>query len=404
MNAPVTEACLKIFLYGDQFEKLKHMAGAFNPYRMLGIAHKELAHSNLLAYLLDPQREHGLGSRFTNEIFKRIMAESSPDRIPVPVGDTNIIVRREFMNIDIIIECCSHRHVIAIENKIWHHERDNQISDYQDRVLKKYKGWRSTLVFLTPSGRQSKTHTAQLMSKCPVVSLGYKAVADAILVVAPACELKLRSFLELTAEHIREDLVDGGKMKELVREIWSEPANREALRALEQYRPRLGDMQETYFTEVQSMLRKRGFLDGAITYTYPLEKGEAKELKFKVKRWEENNLPFEFVLYSPDGVLPVFKLMVHKSSFPKCKQTLDKFAKECDKLVGNPPYSDVRDWTGWCAVLAGDDEQDKYTPVVGDGRHDEETVRQAIAKAEEYLDRLKEHVDAFINNQNVSSQ
>lgn len=388
---------VKQFLYSEQFEELKHLAGAFNPYRMLGIAHKELAHSNLLAYLLDPQGEHGLGSQFTNEVFKRIMAASTPECVPAPVGCANIIVRREYMYVDIIVECRNNMHVIAIENKIWHHERGNQLRDYQDRILEKYKGWRCTLVFLTPSGRTSETHGVHLMSACPVVSLGYKAVADAIMAVAPACEARLRSFLELTAEHIREDLVDGGKMKELVRQIWSNPENIDALRVLEQYRPRLTDIQEAYFAGVQSILIKRGFSDGAIPYTYPLEKGEARELKFKVKKWDESNVPFEFVLYSHDGVLPVLKLMLHKSSFPKSKETLDLFAKQYPNLVGENPYPAIRDWPGWYAVLSEDDDQDISKPVVGDGRYDDETVRQAFAKVEEYLDKLIGPVTAFIS-------
>ncbi len=390
------EASLKRFLYGDQFTELKHLSGAFNLYKMLGVEHKELAHSNLLAYLLDPQREHGLGSRFTNDFFKRIMTASKPDCVPAPLGDKDdVVVRREFMNVDIIVECRSSRHVIAIENKVWHRERQDQLRDYQDRVMKKYKGWSRTLVFLTPSGRPPTTHRDDIMHECPVVSLGYEAVADAVSAVAPVCDERLRCILELTVEHIREDILGGGKMKELVRQIWRDPANRDALHALEEYRPRLSELQDDYFAEVEKLLKKRGIEDGLDPSTYPDKRGDARELKFKIKMWSKHGLPFQFVFhsYSTD---PVLKLMLHDSDKKECKDKLDAFARFAPKLVGSEPYAHLDEWHCFNVVLSGEDEERMDKPVVGDAGYGKETITNALAQVNQYLDRLQNQVAEFI--------
>ena len=389
------QSAVKEFLYSPLFLNLRRQSSSFNPYRMLGVEYRELSHSNLLAYLLDPSSAHGLGGHYLNAFLRSAMLASTPRCVPIPVGVTDaVVVRREYMNIDLVIEFSKSRHVVGIENKIRHHERDDQLKDYQDRLIKRYPDWSKCLIFLTPHGQQSESHHNDLLEQCPIVCLGYKAVTS-MLEQAPAeCDASLRCFMELTVQHIKEDIVDESEARELVRQIWSDPANKAALRLIEHYKPRLADLEDKYNHAVIKRIWERLHSE-ALTYRYPPNRGEIRELKFKIKHWCEHGLPFEFVFhsYSDD---PVLKLMLHDSGKKEHENTLNAFAQFAPELIGRHPYAPVDGWSGFNVVLSGEEEMRIDAPVVGDAGYGNETIAIALAQVDAYLDMIQQRIDEFI--------
>jgi hypothetical protein len=76
-------------------------------------------------------------------------------------------VRREWANIDLLIELPSDRVVIIIENKIYSPERNNQLTRYYSTVKSRYAGWTILALFLTSTGDLAAKH-ADRMRYAPV--------------------------------------------------------------------------------------------------------------------------------------------------------------------------------------------------------------------------------------------
>src|SRR5258706_7842612 len=65
-----------------------------------------------------------------------------------------IFVRREWQNIDILLEDESHKLVIIIENKIRSSEHSDQLRRYYEHVQQHYPGWHIIGLYLTRDGEQ----------------------------------------------------------------------------------------------------------------------------------------------------------------------------------------------------------------------------------------------------------
>src|SRR5574344_1445642 len=108
----------------------------FNIFKVLGTDNYEIRHSNFLAWLLNPNETHGLGTQFIKKFFEKVKNYNITNNITNPEGSIpenlefdNIKVKREYKNIDIFIE--STNFVCVIENKYGTGEHDEQCKRYK---------------------------------------------------------------------------------------------------------------------------------------------------------------------------------------------------------------------------------------------------------------------------------
>src|SRR2546425_6587194 len=106
----------------DAFLDLEERIAPFNLFEALGMQRAEVRHSQFLAYILDPNRPHGLGDEFLKRfLYKALTAIGSKDPAPaemmiVDFDQTNVY--RERANIDVLVTLGGGHAVVAIENKI----------------------------------------------------------------------------------------------------------------------------------------------------------------------------------------------------------------------------------------------------------------------------------------------
>lgn len=164
MNSPQTDLqSLREFIYHNpELDRLEGILDNFNIFRALGIVDYELRHSRFLAWLLDPQENHGLSDHFLKSFLKAITykAESFPviDSDAVTLFDIDswsledAEVLHEWRNIDILIKSDAHRFLCLIENKLWSTEHDDQLERYRRIVESEFGEFRRLFVYLTVEG------------------------------------------------------------------------------------------------------------------------------------------------------------------------------------------------------------------------------------------------------------
>jgi PD-(D/E)XK nuclease superfamily len=157
-NGDSLGALERFVVENDELLQLEERIGRFNIFDALGIVRIEIRHSNFLAWLLDPNESHGQGSLFLNGVLMDLLRQSPPKLRPFsPIKlDATVMrgvrVRREYRNIDILIECDEPRFVIAIENKIGSKERSNQLRRYKRTVNELFGDVPKQFVYLTREG------------------------------------------------------------------------------------------------------------------------------------------------------------------------------------------------------------------------------------------------------------
>jgi hypothetical protein len=115
-------------------------------------------------------------------------------------------VRREWANIDLLIELPSDRVVVIIENKIYSGEHSDQLTRYYSIVENRYAGWTILALFLTPTGDLAAKHVER-MRYAPVSYGLVRAVIDDILIGQPETldgdvQIALRHYRDLLRSQI----------------------------------------------------------------------------------------------------------------------------------------------------------------------------------------------------------
>ena len=137
----------------------------FNPFDVLRYADYEIRHSNVLAWLLQPNETHGLGEAFIRDFANALNDEArAQGRDPVPSSfeTDSIRVERELDYVDITLFFESERVVVAIENKTEEMTPDHarQVENYHEKLREKYRGTyddiRSVLLTTSPKAEASE--------------------------------------------------------------------------------------------------------------------------------------------------------------------------------------------------------------------------------------------------------
>ena len=180
-NATSTLALQQLILDED-LEHLEDLLAEFNLFDVLKIERRELQHSALLAWLLDPAGSHGLQDYFLRRFLTAAAAKAQDEGItgitPLDVDAwalTNIEVATERHNIDVLLISQDDEFVCIVENKIGASEHSDQLNRYLDTVEREYQGLTRFPIFLTPDGIEAESETTE-----PYVPLGYEHIAHLI--------------------------------------------------------------------------------------------------------------------------------------------------------------------------------------------------------------------------------
>lgn len=148
------ETELKKLILDDDFTSIQALVNEeINLMSILRIAHKELQHSNLLAWLFDPNETHRLDDFFIKEFIKLYYKENEYQDLGntdaklsvfdfVNLDFSDLVIHREHKNIDILILSESNGLCIMIENKVFAKEGKGQLTKYREYVEKEYSSFK----------------------------------------------------------------------------------------------------------------------------------------------------------------------------------------------------------------------------------------------------------------------
>lgn len=155
------EQALKDFLLDVScLKKLDPWKDYFNLFDVLKITNMEIRHSNVLAWLFDPNENHGLGDSFIQSFITKLVSKIDHNKFAsfdlLLQNFYSYQVYREFHNIDIVLASRDEKTTIIIENKIWSGESTHQLSNYLEKSKSEFKDFSNILfVFLTPHGKEA---------------------------------------------------------------------------------------------------------------------------------------------------------------------------------------------------------------------------------------------------------
>ncbi|WP_442600034.1 PD-(D/E)XK nuclease family protein [Neobacillus sp. D3-1R] len=147
--------------HSKEFARLHQKFNQFNPLKVLRVDKFEIRHSNVLAWLLNPNENHQLGSFFIKKLLSRLVTRGeNEDKVEhidfltylySSFSDTEVY--REVKTstnrfIDLVVVVPSKKLVLVIENKYYASETLGQLEDYLSYAKGHYEDYTIIPIFL----------------------------------------------------------------------------------------------------------------------------------------------------------------------------------------------------------------------------------------------------------------
>lgn len=154
-----TETLKNFLLDASLIEELENnFSNKPNIFSILKVENKEIRHSNLLSWLLNPRENHNLGKTFLSKFIERYVNTNVREDKTVKLqlmNLDNIQVRREWENIDLLLLNEEEKVAFVMENKIHTKEHDNQLERYYEIASNAFVGYDIYYIFLTLDGSEA---------------------------------------------------------------------------------------------------------------------------------------------------------------------------------------------------------------------------------------------------------
>lgn len=220
-------------------DQLRPWTERINIFHVLKIARTEIRHSNMLAWLLDPNENHGLGSyflqafitdlskshsyEFSSEDFDSDAIIPTKAAIDLLSSDlTNTQVFREWNHIDVLIKLPK-GYVIAIENKVDAAEGKrngkSQLENYSEALHKNNLDTDKIIkVFLTPNGDKPSKENQDwkvytYFDILTILNHVYESFHNNLSVEA---RILINNYIGI----LNNEIMDGSELKNLCNEIY----------------------------------------------------------------------------------------------------------------------------------------------------------------------------------------
>ncbi len=221
------EQALKNFLLDIEcLEELAPWISKLNIFDILKISKTEIRHSYMLSWLFDTTGSHGIGDKFISLFMQTLV---SSNQIPssrifdyLLLDFYSFSVYREQKNIDILLVSHKEKIVIAIENKVFSHEHDNQLNRYRKQLEQTYPDYQRIYIYLTPDGESPSDNVNWYI-------FTYSDVADILEQICKNCNLNAEADLLIQnyITIIRRDIVEDKQLIEICNKIYNQ--HRQAL-------------------------------------------------------------------------------------------------------------------------------------------------------------------------------
>ena len=372
------------------YKELRDYKPPFNPFEVMSVPYRELAHSSVLAWLL----MDGTNKKFR----QKFVACVTNQDIGLDAEDEDIEVRCEYGDsehgrIDVFARFRQLQLAIAIEVKIWAGEQERQIDRYQSFLEKKYPTDTKMVIFLTPWGYEPESDIDKI-SEVPVLTMSWGTIAEFIDEVNDSFDKPEDeyNFRKQFSQHIKRNITMEKDEKLLVRDLLSDPGHAETIQKIINNMPSLYEYLDGWKQIVANVCKTdKNSLEEIV---YP-QRGQPIELKLVIPEWKKAGLPFELMLYKYENAavrIMLFRSYLEEGS--QYKEKLDEFAENSNGIV---EFKLLKDWTAWYSVLKIDDGEAERQETIFN-LYSENWAEQAEEKLSLQMENLLPLIQAWMSD------
>lgn len=210
------------------FDPLKQWISGNNVFDILKISRTEIRHSNMLAWLFNPNESHGLEDTFLYDFIADIANFDNINKdaiLKLLASDLHqVVVKREWNHIDILLEFPIVKTIIAIENKIGSQEHnsngtgESQLITYCNKLEKYYSSEFTIIkIFLTPDGAEPTESDWLVLTYSELVNILQNAYESREQSLDKVSKILIKNYIEI----IRKEIIMDNELIAICNEIYN---------------------------------------------------------------------------------------------------------------------------------------------------------------------------------------
>lgn len=269
---------LEDLVLDNDLDRLEGFTSGFNIFESIGAVRREIRHSDFLSFLLNPKESHGLSDLFLKSILfdvvKRNRSSANISPIDIDLLElSNIEVRREWENIDILLLSDAGNFVCAIENKIDTSEHSNQLSRYESQVNTNFENYNKLFIYLTLDGSPPEKDESWLAySYEDIHKILVSTLKELDGNIGQDIYILLKHYVEMINRHFMSD----NEIAALSKKIYLR--HKKALDIIFEHKPDVLTETNNYIADY---LEQKSNLDVVVDYC------SKSYIRFSLKRWDQ---------------------------------------------------------------------------------------------------------------------
>lgn len=279
---------LEKFICDENLKKLEKTFGQFNIFDCLKLTRAEIRHSNFLAWLLNPNENHGFNDLFLKKFLIKVLNKTDIRTEFYLIQEIkqldlqNVEIVRERENIDLLIIDEKNKFVVVIENKIDTFQHDNQLIRYKNYVecqdsMKDFKK-----IYLYLSRQKEKIEEPYKFIDYNLINECLKEILEET-VLSLGVKLAIENYIEI----IERDIMDKDGIRKICRMIYKEHSK--AIDTLCKYKD-LRDYMSALLQEIITEDSNLMLLDSSKYWIrFIPKKSDYESLHFAQKDWVNSN-------------------------------------------------------------------------------------------------------------------
>lgn len=359
----------------------------------------EIRHSNMLAWLLNPNENHGFEDKFLKKVLFQATFDTSNGLSPYNIelmDFSDAEVYREKDHIDILLVSDTNKIVVAIENKVKSTEHDNQLERYAKILYKQYFDYKFIFIYLTPEGDEASSEIW--------TSMDYDFIQKQLDSLLKNCKIpeKNQIYIKDYISTIRRNIVGDEQLKKICMQIYNK--HKAAFDLIYENKP---NIKSEMFEKIKSYLES---LQDEYDFTFWSEQS-TKWIRFVPNKlmalcrnkgegtWMQNNSILSFEVEIPENGAWLMKIMLGptKDEFAYLKQRFLDIAHANNNIFNVKSNTKLNKFVriDSFTIIKSRDELANYD--------DAETAFKEliVKKIKAYLDKMPEKVDLLLTAGNI---
>jgi hypothetical protein len=277
-----------LVMLDEDFAKLEQILDIFCPFEAVGMVRQEIRHAHFLAYYLDPNRPHGFGDACLRAFLtKAIEAQGKTGPSGIGILDIHMMdlqnasVRREWRDIDLLIEIPSAEFALAAELKIDAAEGKGQLAKYKKTLEEEHPTWSLYFAFLTKSGEDASDDQAEnwVALGLDTVARGLQQVVDRVEGESPSISM-LKAYLDMLRRHH----LSNDRLEQIATDLWKR--HREALQFLVERQPNALSDAMSRISEQKDAIALKLSKETGLKVVFDSASGTT-DIRFAVVEWDD---------------------------------------------------------------------------------------------------------------------